>query len=170
MTTFNRKSMPFFHKNGLLTSGDFQKNHFNTMTIEWGSIGKVWGIPLVQIFVRPSRYTYQFLEQYNSSTLSCFPEEYRKALLLLGTKSGRDGNKITEAGLTPIAANHVASPIFNEAELTIECQKMYWDDIVSAQMSDGEAISRFGRLPEPHRVYYGKIVAIQGIKRYLAAA
>ena len=140
------------------------------MTIEWGSIGKVWGIPLVQIFVRPSRYTYQFLEQYNSSTLSCFSEEYRQALLLLGTKSGRDGNKITEAGLTPIAANHVASPIFNEAELTIECQKMYWDDIVSAQMSDGEAISRFGRLPEPHRVYYGKIVAIQGIKRYLAAA
>lgn len=160
----------FSQKWFLLTSGDFQKNHFNTMTIEWGSIGKVWGVPLIQIFVRPSRYTYQFLEQYNSFTLSCFPEEYRKALLLLGTKSGRDGDKITEAGLSPIAASQVTSPVFDEAELTIECQKMYWDDIVPAQMSDEKAISRFGRLPEPHRVYYGKIVAIQGFKRYIAAA
>jgi flavin reductase (DIM6/NTAB) family NADH-FMN oxidoreductase RutF len=159
----------FSQKWFLLTSGDFANDHFNTMTIEWGSIGKVWGIPLVQVFVRPSRYTYQFMEQYDTFTLSCLPEKYRKALTLLGTKSGRDGNKIAEAGLTPVAASHVVSPVFDEAELTIECRKMYWDDIVPAQICDEEAISRFGRLPAQHRVYYGRIVAIHGTVEYAAS-
>jgi flavin reductase (DIM6/NTAB) family NADH-FMN oxidoreductase RutF len=160
----------FSEKWFLLTGGDFRKNHFNTMTIEWGSIGKVWRMPLVQVFVRHSRYTYQFMEQYDSFTLSCFPPQYKKALTLLGTKSGRDGNKIAEAGLTPQAASSVASPVFAEAELTIECEKIYWDDIVLNQILKEEAVTRYGTNPDIHRVYFGKIVAIYGIKEYLATA
>lgn len=156
----------FSQKWFLLTSGDFKSRHYNTMTIEWGSIGKVWGIPLVQVFVRPSRYTFEFLQKYDSFTLSCLPEEYRKALLLLGSKSGRDGDKIAEAGLTPIPASRVNSPVFAEAELTIECQKMYWDDVVPEQMSDEEAISRFANIPDPHRIYFGRILSIQGTNQY----
>jgi flavin reductase (DIM6/NTAB) family NADH-FMN oxidoreductase RutF len=159
----------FSEKWFLLTGGNYQKNHFNTMTIEWGSIGKVWRQPLVQVFVRPARYTYQFMEQYDTFTLSCFPPQYKDALTLLGTKSGRDGDKIVEAGLTPEAASHVAAPVFTEAELTIECVKIYWDDIVPAQMFDEEAFNRYGNIPDPHRVYFGKIVAIHGTKDYLAA-
>ena len=160
----------FSEKWFLLTSGDFQTGHFNTMTIEWGSIGKVWRYPLVQVFVRHSRYTYQFMEQYPSFTLACFPKEYKKALSLLGTKSGRDGDKITEAGLTPTAASKVAAPVFAEAELTIECTKMYWDDIVLEQILDEDAVSRYGYPADMHRVYFGKIAAINGIQKYLDAA
>lgn len=160
----------FSQKWFLLTSGDYETRHFNTMTIEWGSLGKVWGLPLVQVFVRPSRYTYQFMEQYDTFTLSCFPAQYRKALNLLGTRSGREGDKIAEAGLTPTAASHVAAPVFAEAELTLECRKMYWDDIIPARMSDEEALTRFGQLPDPHRVYFGRILAIQGISQYQISA
>jgi hypothetical protein len=156
----------FSQKWFLLTSGDFETRHYNTMTIEWGSIGKVWGAPLVQVFVRPSRYTFQFMEQYESFTLSCLPEGYRQALLLLGSKSGRDGDKIAEAGLTPMAASCVASPVFAEAELTIECQKMYWDDVNPERITDKEAASWYVRLPEPNRIYYGRILSIQGTSQY----
>lgn len=159
----------FSEKWFLLTAGDFHKNHFNTMTIEWGSIGKVWREPLVQVFVRHSRYTYEFMEKYDSFTLSCFPTAYKKALMLLGTKSGRDGDKITEAGLTPQAASRVATPVFAEAELTIECKKIYWDDLVLEQILDEEAVTRYGYPADIHRVYFGKIVAIHGTKEYLAS-
>ena len=165
--SFQSKNYALFSEKWfLLTSGDYQKKHYNTMTIEWGSIGKVWSVPLVQVFVRHSRYTFEFMEQYDSFTLTCFPSQYKKALNLLGTKSGRDGDKIAEAGLTPQAANHVASPVFAEAELTIECEKMYWDDIVLEQMLGNTATTVYGSSPDVHRVYFGKIVAIQGIEQY----
>lgn len=159
----------FTEKWFLLTSGDYEKSHFNTMTIEWGSIGKVWRVPLVQVFVRHSRYTFEFMEQYDSFTLTCFPTTYKKALTLLGTKSGRDGDKIAEAGLTPQAGSRVAAPVFAEAELTIECKKMYWDDIVLEQMGGDMAASVYGSAPSIHRVYFGQITAILGTQEYLAA-
>lgn len=165
---FQSKNYALFSKKWfLLTSGDLSRQHFNTMTIEWGSIGKVWRVPLVQVFVRHSRYTFEFMEQYDTFTLSCFPQQYKKALSLLGTKSGRDGDKITEAGLMPQAASQIASPVFAEAELTIECEKMYWDDIVLEQMAGDMAANVYGSTPDIHRVYFGKIVAIQGTQEYL---
>ena len=95
---------PIFHQwdKGwfLLTSGDFAAGDYNTMTVSWGAMGGLWGRPFVQVVVRPQRYTYGFMERYDTFTLSAFPESYRKALDLLGVKSGRDGDKIAEAGLT----------------------------------------------------------------------
>ena len=94
----------------LLTSGDFAARDYNCMTISWGSLGTMWDRPFVQTVVRPQRYTYQFMEKYSSFTLCAFPKKYRSALALLGAKSGRDGNKLAEAGLTPMAATVVAAP------------------------------------------------------------
>ena len=85
----------------LLTAGDFAAGKFNTMTVAWGSLGTMWAKPFAQVVVRPSRYTRGFMEAYDSFTLSAFPEEQREALNLLGTRSGRDGDKIAASGLTP---------------------------------------------------------------------
>ena len=68
----------------LLTVGDFSQGRFNTMTVAWGSLGTMWQKPMVQIVVRPGRYTYEFTEQFDSFTLSALPETYRKALQILG--------------------------------------------------------------------------------------
>ena len=75
----------------LLTAGSM--DNFNTMTISWGGMGTLWGKPVVTVYVKPIRYTYEFLEKNDYFTLSFFPEEYRADLLTLGTKSGRDGDK-----------------------------------------------------------------------------
>jgi flavin reductase (DIM6/NTAB) family NADH-FMN oxidoreductase RutF len=151
----------------LLTSGDFSAGRFNAMTVGWGSLGTMWGRPFAQVVVRPIRYTYQFMEEHDTFTLCAFPEDCRSALQLLGTKSGRDGDKITEAGLTPIASTRIAAPGFAEAELIIECRKIYWDDLDPARFLDS-SIERHYPQKAYHRIYFGQIVAIWGERSYRA--
>ena len=83
----------------LITAGNME--NYNTMTASWGNIGFLWGKPVATIYVRPQRYTLEYIEREECFTLSFFPEQYRKALNICGTKSGRDTDKVKEAGLTP---------------------------------------------------------------------
>jgi flavin reductase (DIM6/NTAB) family NADH-FMN oxidoreductase RutF len=149
----------------LLTSGDFTSGHYNCMTIGWGSVGVMWGRPFIQVVVRPHRYTYTFMEQYPSFTVCAFPKQYRQALNLLGTKSGRDGDKIAEAGLTPQASTIIASPCFAEAELVLECEKIYWSDFDPTHFID-PGIDRNYTKKDYHRSYYGHILSVRGVKKY----
>ena len=149
----------------LLTSGDFEHEHFNTMTVGWGSFGTMWSKPFAQVVVRPGRYSYEFMEKYESFTLSAFPNAQKKALTLLGSKSGRDGDKISESGLTPVAASQVAAPTFEEAELVVECRKMYWDDLKPERFLD-PTIDNHYPLKDYHRIYFGEILAITGADTY----
>lgn len=71
----------------LLTAGDFATGHSNTMTIGWGSLGTMWGRPFAQVVMRPVRYTFQFMERYDTFTLCAFAQDYRRALNLLGTRT-----------------------------------------------------------------------------------
>ena len=149
----------------LLTCGDFASGDFNTMTVGWGSLGTMWAKPFAQIVVRPGRYTHEFLERFDHFTLSVFPERYRKALTLLGTKSGRDGDKISETGLTPIASTEVASPGFAEAELILECRKIYRQVMDPAGFLD-PAIDKNYPINDYHTIYYGEILAAFGESAY----
>jgi len=151
----------------LLTCGDFAQGSFNAMTIGWGSIGVMWGIPFVQVVVRPVRYTYEFMERYATFTVCAFPEKYSEALDLLGTKSGRGGDKITEAGLTPVAATKVQAPGYTQAELVLECRKIYWDDMKNDHFLIQEIEKQYPR-KDYHRIYYGQIVAVLGEERFKA--
>lgn len=151
----------------LLTSGDLTEGRFNAMTVGWGSLGVMWGIPFVQVVVRPIRYTYEFMEQYSTFTVCAFSEEYHQALQLLGTKSGRDGDKIAEAGLTAIPSTQVAAPSFAQAELVLECRKIYWDDLQKDNFLD-KRIGKNYPNKDYHRIYYGEILAVLGDKHYKA--
>lgn len=149
----------------LLTAGDFAEGRFNTMAVGWGGFGELWDGPLAMVVVRPQRYTYEFIEQYDTFTLTALPPALRPAIMLLGTKSGRDGDKIAEAGLTPIASTEVAAPGFAEAELIIECRKVYFGDISPANFVD-PAIDKHYPQKDYHRFYFGTIVAASGESAY----
>jgi flavin reductase (DIM6/NTAB) family NADH-FMN oxidoreductase RutF len=149
----------------LLTAGDFEQGHYNAMTVGWGSIGTMWGRPFAQVVVRPVRYTFGFMERYDTFTLSVFADEHRAALNLLGTKSGRDGDKIAEAGLTPIVSTRVTAPGFAEAELILECRKIYWDDMDPSHFLDPRIEDNYPQ-KDYHRIYFGQILAIYGDRSY----
>lgn len=149
----------------LLTAGDFQAGKFNAMTVSWGSIGSIWGKPYAQVFVRPTRYTYEFCNQYDTFTLCAFPAQYRKALSLIGSRSGKDADKIAQAGLTPEPARLVAAPVFAEASLAIECRKIYWADLNPANFLD-ESIHTHYPNRDYHRTFYGEILFISATESY----
>lgn len=149
----------------LLTGGDFSAGKFNTMAVGWGSLGTMWNRPFAQVVVRPTRYTHQFMETYDTFTLCAFPQECRKAVQLLGTKSGRDGDKIAESGLTPAPSSAVAAPVFEEAELAIECRKIYWDDLDPRHFLDSGIGKNYPK-KDYHRIYFGEIVAVSGTKSW----
>ena len=151
----------------LLAAGDFAKGRYNAMAVGWGSLGTMWGKPFAQVVVRPGRYTWKFMEEYDTFTLSAFPERHRKAVELLGSQSGRDGDKIAESSLTPMAAVRVAAPCFAEAELVVECRKMYWQDLDAGHFLD-PAIAKNYPKKDYHRIYFGEIVAASGSPSFRA--
>ena len=149
----------------LLTAGSFAPHAFNSMTVSWGSIGEIWNKPFFQAVVRPSRYTREFLEAGDSFTLCVLPLAYRKAMSLLGAKSGRDGDKIAESGLNAMASLLVTAPCYDEAELVVECRKMYWQDIDPSHFLDPGIEANYPK-KDYHRAYFGEIVAASGTEAW----
>ena len=80
----------------LLTAGD--ENGFNTMTVSWGAMGFMWGKPSVTVYIRPQRYTKEFVDTRDTFTLSFYPAEKKDALSYLGKVSGRDEDKVKKVG------------------------------------------------------------------------
>ena len=106
----------------LITAGD--KERFNTMTASWGGVGYLWNRPVAFVFVRPERYTYEFIERRDAFTLSFLGPEHREAYRICGSKSGRDTDKIAEAGLTPLPTES-GNMTFAQSRLTLECRTLY---------------------------------------------
>lgn len=124
----------------LVTAGDEKK--FNMMTASWGGIGWLWNKPVAFVFVRPERYTHEFIEAAGRLTLSFYPEEMRGALQLCGTKSGRDTDKAEATGLTPVALESGAMT-FGEARMTLDCRKLFKAEMTKADFIDKEVLERW---------------------------
>ncbi len=149
----------------LLSSGDFAAGEYNSMTVSYGSFGTMWNKPFAMVVVRPQRHTWQFLEKFDSFTLCAFPGEYRDALNLLGTKSGRQIDKIHPAGLTPIASTLIASPSYEEAHLIVECRKVYFNDFDPKNFLADYIAPSYNN--DYHRMYFGEILAVSGVERFI---
>ena len=120
-----------------------EEGNMNLMTISWGSIGELWGKPIFTVYVSTSRYTYQFMEENEYFTVTHFPADMREKLSYLGRVSGRDEDKVAGAGLTA-EFTQLGNPIYAEADLAIECKKIY------AQQFDAAL------LPAEQREWYKK--------------
>ena len=45
----------------LITCGNSDK--YNTMTASWGQLGVLWNKNVLTCYIRPNRYTYEFIEK-----------------------------------------------------------------------------------------------------------
>ena len=149
----------------LLAAGDYQKKSYNFMTVAWGGFIVMWGKPAVMVVVRPSRHTFGYIEKYDTFTLSAFTPEFREKLLLCGSKSGRDFDKIKHSGLTPSSAEKVNCPVFSEAELIIECKKIYSEDFNPKNFIDADIAKQYNG-GDYHKMYFGEILHIEGTEKY----
>ena len=138
----------------LITAGDVDA--CNTMTASWGGMGILWGDPVAFAFVRPQRYTFEFMERTHKFTLSFFGGEQREALALCGSRSGRDCDKIALAGLTPVTTS-AGYTGFREATLILECETRYADFLRPEAVLD-PAVTEHYPTGDYHKMYIGKIV------------
>lgn len=149
------------HEWMLVTAGTLKKG-FNTMTASWGHLGSIWGhgggMPTSVIFVRPQRYTKEFIDREEYYTLSFFPAEYKKALGYLGSHSGRDEDKVKAVGFTPVQAGE--SVTFEEASLTLVCRKLYRAPIVEEGFIDKSVVEDCYPKRDFHDMYVGEIVEV----------
>lgn len=166
---FDQFALPVFHALNdrwmLLASGENRAGEFNVMTVSWGGLGVMWNKPFVMVVVRPSRYTFEFMEKTGDFTLSAFPGEFKDQLTLCGTRSGRALDKVKACGFTPIPSSTISSPGFDEAELTFECSTMYYQDIDPSHFMAEHIEKNYGGR-DYHRLYLGEIKAIHGMDTY----
>ena len=142
----------------LATAGTIED--YNTMTIGWGGMGTIWGPPhqgkpVLTIYVSPARYTHSYLEKNDYFTVSFFPEQYRRDLGILGSKSGREGDKVALTSLEPVAVEHGVD--FKQAELTFVCRKLYSHQFEVDRVPPEVADWIYTRVP-PHTMFIGEIV------------
>jgi flavin reductase (DIM6/NTAB) family NADH-FMN oxidoreductase RutF len=148
-----------------LTAAD--PGNWNTMTASWGGFGVLWGRDVAFAFIRPARHTRSFADDNPLFTLSFFDAKYHTALAFCGEKSGRDFDKASETGLTPvvfdgeIAGGRAAGALgFAEASEIIICRKLYTHDFDPAKMLDPAIDRECYPQKDYHRMYVGEALTL----------
>jgi len=142
-----------------------EEDDCNAMTIAWGHFGSLWErgthanrLPTVVVYVRPSRYTKEFMDREPMFTLSLFDKDKKKALGIIGSRSGRDGDKLASAGLEPIYAD--GTVYFRDAKLVLICRKLYSAPLLEGGFVDKELVDFNYPMRDFHEMYVGEIIKI----------
>lgn len=140
-----------------LAAGNQEK--MNAMTIGWGQFGRLWQKDVLTVYVAPERYTNEFLQKSQYFTVVAFPEEKREVLSYIGTHSGRDGDKLKEAGLTA-EFTELGNPIFKEGILAVECKIIYQEPF-NAKLFEKDVKDFYeNRQISPHIQYIGEVINV----------
>ncbi len=140
----------------LLVSG---KEKPNPMTISWGGFGTLWNRPTVTVYVRPTRYTYKLLNESDEFTLNFLPAQFRDAMDLCGSRSGREIDKWKETGLTIERSEAVRVPRIAQAHLAFECRVMAYEEFTPKHFVSPDVNGNYPR-KDYHRIYLGEVLAI----------
>ena len=144
----------FKNRWALVTAGD--KDALNTMTVSWGAVGELWGKDMATLYIRPQRYTEEFLNKNDYLTVSFYPEDMKKRIHgVCGSKSGRDVDKVKECNLTPVFDEK--APYFNEAQIVLVCKKAAKSRFNPDEFLDGEIDEKWYPQNDYHFIYYAEI-------------
>ena len=163
----------------LITSGN--ENSLNTMTASWGGMGVMWNKNVVFAFIRPSRYTFDFVNKHDYFSCSFFDESYRKMLSYMGSHSGRNTDKIKDCNLTPVFSEIAPCdtedkrpnnskvdtkdglpsgvPFFEQANTVVICKKLYAQPMNDKFFTDDKTKEKFCG-EDFHHLYIGEIIKI----------
>ena len=142
----------------LITAGDLKS--FNTMTASWGGLGVLWDKNVAFCFVRPTRHTFEFMNQNETFTLSFFDERYRSVLTYCGSHTGKHVDKVKKCGITPVAGS-IDDVYFAEARLVLECRKIYFADINPSAFL-AQTLTDVYPEKDYHRMFIGEIEHVLG--------
>jgi flavin reductase (DIM6/NTAB) family NADH-FMN oxidoreductase RutF len=140
----------------LITAGT--RENFNTMTASWGTAGILWNLSVAICFIRPQRYTFEFIERSEYYTLSFLEKGCRDILRFCGSRSGRDTDKIARTGLRPLTTSR-GNVYYEQCRIMLECKKLYADRIREEAFLQTELAVRNYPGKDYHKFYIGEIVS-----------
>ena len=154
--------MTMIAKEWMLVTAGNRSRGYNTMTASWGHLGSIWGhgggLPTAVIYLRPQRYTKEFVDREELFTISVFPEQYKKDLGYLGVVSGRDKDKVAATNLTPVFEEDCT--YFEQAKLVLVCRTLYQSTLTEAGFVDKSILADHYPNKDLHEMYIGEIVKV----------
>jgi len=142
---------------GLLVSGSQDKP--NVMTVGWGTIGMMWGKPVITVPVRVSRYSHGLMDSNKEFTM-CFPkqDELVEEVKICGSKSARDFDKFEKTGLKLIPSKTVKIGNISQCNIIIECRKVAKVDMPTSTLTDDRLLNQWYPNGNPHTIFYAEIL------------
>lgn len=154
---FQENAFEMIGKDWLLITAE-KDGKVNTMTASWGGVGVLWNKKVAYIFIRPQRYTKEFVDFSDRLSVCVLPNSYRKELSYLGNVSGKDEDKISNANLKVQKYEDVS--YFDEARLTLICRKLYAQDLKEECFIEKDIIDKWYPEKDYHTMYVVEIEKI----------
>ena len=121
-------------------------------------LGVLWNKNVSFVFIRPQRYTLEFLKSQTHYALNFFDKSYRSALNYFGSHSGRDGDKDQATGL------HIrldqAAPYYEEARMVLLCKKLSMQQMDPASFLDPSIDEAYYPQKDYHQAFVGEIETV----------
>lgn len=130
----------------------------NSMTVSWGNIGRMWNRPVFMVMVRKERHTYNLIEKSGEFTVSIPYEDMKEAVAFLGSKSGRDMNKLEALNIGTVKGEVINTPVLDIKGLHYECKVVYKTEMTDKDL-DVNIEERWYSKESHHTLYFGEIVA-----------
>ena len=137
----------------------------NTMVIGWGHVGRVWERPVFIAYIRNNRFTREMLDQNPEFSVNVPVNGFTKQVFTIcGSISGRNMDKISEAGLTIVPSETISVPAIKEFPLTLECRVLYRQEEKVEMLPEDIQRKFYSKESDPHIIYFGQIVNAYLIK------
>lgn len=144
---------------GVLLVATKKSGRSNVMTIGWGAVGVIWRRPIFLVMVRPSRYTYEFMEEAGEFTVNIPTAELREWVTFCGTHSGRDVDKFAAGKVSVSPAQLVHGVTIDACPIVYECRVVHKNDVIPANLEPNIAAASYPS-GDFHRLYYGEILGV----------
>ena len=139
----------------MLIAAQNEEGKVNAMTASWGGLGVMWGKNVCYVVIRPQRYTKEFVDNSEGFSLTFYAEDKKEMLGYMGRVSGRDEDKIKNAGLTTIVEEGI--PYFEEAKITLLCKKLFKQRLSENAVLDKEILDKWYPNEDMHYLYIAEI-------------
>ena len=159
--TLGAEAMKQFPAGAFLTTGE----QANPMTIGWGSVGILWGKPVITVMVRRSRFSHELIEKGDFTVSVPALGAMKEELGFCGKNSGRDVDKVKALNLQLLEPKAGTIKAIGGCEIYFECKKLYTIPCQgNEELLDKSLLDRFYKgvtdeAGDLHDFYFGEIVA-----------
>jgi len=156
LAEYANESLKMADDGGVLITSIGKTERANIMTIGWLLLGRIYNNrPISVIALRPATHTFKLLEEIPEYVISVPTKEFREAVDLCGTASGREIDKFEASGLTPEKSEYVIPPSIEECPINIEC-RIYHKERPPHMILTPE--HRMKPISEQHTIYFSEIL------------